>query len=268
MTHAQPFAAARSEPVPFVRILCAVDSSPCAAEAVRQARVLAGEDGELTVLTIGDAGRWAGLEAELLVRRGPNPQRIILDEARGHDVLVVGAHGYHPSARYLLGSTPVALLRSAPVPVLVARAPLPRAEFPRHILLATDGSPAMGPTVALTAALARRHEARVMLLHVGHGTPSVRRELAAEAAALESATGSEPVTLTLGGHASKRIAQIAGEVDAAVVVTGSRLLTGLHTLASVSQRVAIAAPCSVLVVRLPSMLRDTRTPLDGSSEVG
>jgi nucleotide-binding universal stress UspA family protein len=64
-----------------------------------------------------------------------------------------------------------------------------------------------------------------------------------------AATGAEPVILEAPGHLHHAITDAARDLNAALVITGSRGLTGLAALRSVSERVAHAAPCSVLVVR-------------------
>jgi nucleotide-binding universal stress UspA family protein len=275
LQHARRGEAATPQPAPFPRILCAVDTGRCARETIAQALTLAGHDAALTFLTVSDgrgfgpmrmaslgpyradqaltqarrAARAAGVESIELLRHGDDPRAVILEEARHHDLLVVGTHGEHRTAGFLLGSTPVAALHRSPVPVLIARPARAGTEFPRDILLATDGAPAMGPTVALTAALARRHRARVALLHVDHNDRAMRHELAEEAAALAAATGVEPVTIQLDGHAPSRIAEVALELPASLVITGSRMLTGVRALGSVSERTGVVAPCSVLVMR-------------------
>jgi nucleotide-binding universal stress UspA family protein len=62
-------------------------------------------------------------------------------------------------------------------------------------------------------------------------------------------TDVEPITLELDGHAPSRIAEVALEPPASLVITGSRLLTGTRSIASVSERTGVVAPCSVLVMR-------------------
>ncbi|HEX6026976.1 MAG TPA: universal stress protein [Solirubrobacter sp.] len=266
---------AATDSVPFPRILCAVDVGPSADEAIAQALTLAGDDAELTFMSVTDARGFgatrmaslgphaadqaldkarraalaAGVDAAELVRHGDDPRTVILEEAQRHDLLVLGTHGRNRTSGFLLGSTALTALHRSPVPVLIARHPRYGTEFPRDILVATDGSPAMGPTIALAATLARRHNAQVALLHVDHGGRDVRHELAEEAAALQLATGVEPVTLELEGHAPSRIAEVALELRASLVITGSRMLTGVRAMASVSERVGVVAPCSVLVLR-------------------
>ena len=258
-------------PAPFPRILCAVDGSRYADEAVGQAIELAGAGGAVTFLAVsarGAAGAMSPLSTgaaedalkraqsaagaarvrgATVLRHDDDPRRVILDAARGFDLLVLGAHGHRRAAGLMLGNTPIAALHGSPVPVLVARPA--RTPFPAEILLATDGSPAMAPTVAVTAALARRHAAHVTLLHVDHGDHVNRRALAEESAALSAAIGREPVLLELEGHAPSRIAEVAYDLPASLVITGSRLLSGIRALGSVSERTGVVAPCSVLVMR-------------------
>ena len=54
---------------------------------------------------------------------------------------------------------------------------------------------------------------------------------------------------SLSGKPHTAIAEAAEEFGASLVVTGSRGLTGLAALRSVSERVGESAPCSVLVAR-------------------
>jgi nucleotide-binding universal stress UspA family protein len=261
--------------IPFPRILCAVDGSRGARAAVSQALTLSRGDGSLTFLAASDvrgygatrmaslgphaadeavqeakrAARAAGVDATAVIRSGADPRQVILTEARNHDLLVIGTHGQRRPSGFLVGSTAAMALHRAPVPVLIARAARNGAEFPRDILLATDGSPAMASTVMLTATLARRHGSRVVLLHVDAGDPATRHELAEEATVLLGATGVDPIVVQMDGHAPSRIAQVALELPASLIVTGSRMLRGVRALASVSERTGVVAPCSVLVMR-------------------
>lgn len=257
---------------PFPRVLCAVDGSRHADAAVEQAIALCGADAELTLLAVTDVrgagaarmaslgparaeealaravrtGRAAGLVPHSLLVHAADVRAAILGEAARHDLLVLGTHGHHRGAAYLLGSSTVAAVHRSPVPVLVARA---NAAFPREILLATDGSSEMAPTVAVTAAVARRHGARVALVHVDHGGQSTRHELAAETVTILEATGTEPVVIELSGSTADRIAETARDLGSTLIVTGSGHRAGWHVFAGLGARVATVAPCSVLVVR-------------------
>jgi hypothetical protein len=95
------------------------------------------------------AAHAAGVDAVEAIRNGTDARATILEEARRFDLLVLGTHGRHRTSGVLLGSTTVAALHRSPVPILVARPPRAGTEFPCDILLATDGSPGMGPPVAV-----------------------------------------------------------------------------------------------------------------------
>jgi nucleotide-binding universal stress UspA family protein len=267
-----------STPTPFPRILCAVDGSRSATQAIEQALALAGDEAALTFLSVTDsrgfgpariaslgrhsaddaleharaAARAAGVEAQLVVRHGDDPRQVILDVARGQDLLVLGTHGRHRAAGFLLGSTTIAALHHSPVPVMVARPLRAGSGFAHDILLATDGSPAMGPIVAVTAALAQRHESQVVLAHVRPADRTARHELAEEVTTLLEVTGDTPVVLELEGHPPSRIVELVPGLHTSLVITGSRGLTGIRALGSVSERIGTLAPCSVLVMRSAS----------------
>jgi nucleotide-binding universal stress UspA family protein len=260
---------------PFPRILCAVDGSPSAETAIEQALTLAGTDAALTFMAVCDsrgfghtrmaslgpyradaaldaaraAAREAGAEARMIVRHAEDVRHTIFEAASAHDLLVLGTHGQQRPAGIVLGTTAVAALHHAPVPVLIARRPRADAAFPQRILLASDGSPTMGPTVATAAALARRHDARVTLVHIGRSDSGIRHELAEEIATLIDVTGREPEVAEADGHTASRLAELAANLHTSLIVTGSRELTGIRALGSVSERTGAIAPCSVLVMR-------------------
>ena len=250
---------------PFASIVCAVDGSRGAESAIEQALTLAAPDAQLMFLAragLGGVARppqalepairlavAAGMSTETLIRRADEVAGAILHVAGDHDLLVLGASGEDRRAGHRLGRVAIAALRHAPVPVLLARPERAGTVFPRDILLATDGSPAMRSAIDVTAALARRHDARVLLLHADHSGRAVRHELAEETVRLLEATGHEPVVVQLGGRPPERIAELAAELPVSLIVMGSRMLTGLRALGSVSARAGMTAPCSVLVVR-------------------
>jgi nucleotide-binding universal stress UspA family protein len=90
----------------------------------------------------------------------------------------------------------------------------------------------------------------VTLLHVSGPEPAHhRRGIAEQATQLYEWLKVEPVLRSEPGRAHERIVEVAEREHASLVVLGSRGLTGVRALASVSERVAHHAPCSVLVVR-------------------
>jgi nucleotide-binding universal stress UspA family protein len=252
-------------PTPFAHILCAVDGSPDAEVAIEQALTLAGEDARLTFVTVSDssgappaaealspalqAAERAGVTTVSLSLRSTDVHEAILAAAADQDLLVLATHGRHRRAEFLVGRTVIAALHASPVPVLVARPTPPLVPFPQAMLLATDCTPATDVAVTVTAALAARHGARLVLLYAGPGSREVRGTLAAEAAVLSELTGVEPVTLHLSGDPAARAVETAHELSSSLVVTGSGMRTGIRGLGSVSEPIASNAPCSVLVVR-------------------
>ena len=62
-------------------------------------------------------------------------------------------------------------------------------------------------------------------------------------------TGNDPVVHTLDGPPAEALPALAGSLKSGLLVLGSRRRTGVRAIASVSERAAHAAPCSVLVLR-------------------
>lgn len=262
-----------SAPV-FGSILCGIDGSRQSFEAARQAAVLATGGATLRLLAVtyeigtGStaiallsrrravealerarlAARDLGVRAEVEAVEATQASARLLEDAAARDLLVIGISGRSRLGGILVGRTAAAALHRAPIPVLVARRP-PAAQFPQSILLATDGAPSSRPAAALAAALARRHDARLSIVAAESRDATHRHELARQAADAFAATGCEPVIIDALGRPHTAIARAAAEVGASLVITGSRGLTGVASLRSVSERVAECAPCSVLVTR-------------------
>jgi nucleotide-binding universal stress UspA family protein len=132
--------------------------------------------------------------------------------------------------------------------VLVARRP-PEAPFLKRILVATDGSADAQRAVELTARISHRYRSSVYMLSVepsSHGDPN---RIAVNAVDLTAELGAEPTLIRESGHAADRILATAAAQGASLITLGSRGLTGVRALGSVSERVAHRAHCSVLVAR-------------------
>jgi nucleotide-binding universal stress UspA family protein len=99
----------------------------------------------------------------------------------------------------------------------------------------------MAPAIAATAAIASRHRARVTVLHVGTDVLGLTEDVAA----LWEATGCEPRRIDVDGRPDERIAEVAADLRASLVVMGSRMVPA----ESVSEAAGLHAPCSVLVMR-------------------
>lgn len=246
----------------FASILCGVDGSDPSFEAARQAAVLAGDGAALSYVAVGteqaasgclrrarDEALALGVEASVVEDYTDEPEARLLGLAHGKDLLVVGIASHSRAGGIVLNSVATALLHRSPVPVLVARRPPDDTTFPARILLASDGTPMSDAAAELTARLAARHGAHVGIVGaVDHEAP-FRPGLAEHAAQIKEATGVVPTTLAAPGAPHHAVGAAAREFGAALIVTGSRGLTGAAAIGSVSERVAHDAPCSVLVVR-------------------
>ena len=266
ITHARPT---------FASIVCGVDGSRPSHEAARQAALLTDDGAALTYAAISweqgsgatavatlshghahECLRQAHLDArELGVRpalvgdHAPDAAERLMELATGQDLLVVGIQGHSRASGIMVGSAASAALHRSPVPVLVARRPPEGIDFPSRIVLASDGTPTSDAAAELTARIARRHGSHVAIVGARDGEAPFRPGLAEHAAQVMAATGTEPVIVDAPGPPHRAVADAARDFDASLVITGSRGLTGLPALRSVSERIAHAAPCSVLVVR-------------------
>jgi nucleotide-binding universal stress UspA family protein len=260
----------------FSDIICGIDGTHTAYEAARQAAVLTGPHGSLSLVAVawraGEGihqvadlspdhakralGKAASMARELganvttTVEEGRTTADLLLERSRNHDLLVLGHPAFPRAGGILLGSVASTAVHSAEVPVLLAR-PAPGAfPFPKRIVLASDGSMESRRLVELSVRIAEAHDARVTLLHVsGPESAHHPRDIAEQATQLYEWLKVEPIVRTEHGRAHERIVDVANREQASLVVVGSRGLTGVHALASVSERVAHHATCSVLLVR-------------------
>lgn len=259
----------------FASIVCGVNGSRPSLEAARQAALLADQDAALRYVAVSweqgvgatavatlthkhahdilertrDVARELGVEPELADEHAEDAARRLLDLATGTDLLVLGIHGHSRVGGIMIGSAASAALHRSPVPVLVARRPPDGIEFPERILLASDGTPTSDVAAGLTARIASRHGAHVAIVGARDGQIPFRPGLAEHAARIMEATGTEPVMLGEPAPPHRAVAKAARDFGASLVITGSRGLTGVSALRSASERIAHAAPCSVLVTR-------------------
>jgi nucleotide-binding universal stress UspA family protein len=215
----------------------------------------------------------AGLSVGHHVRIGtPFAELIAASRELGSDLLVVGVRKRASLTDLLLGGTAERVLRKAPAPVLLARRALP--EKPGCILAPTDFSDASRLALSEAIALARRWNARLVLLHV------IEPIVQAYAWATDLAGGEiyviEPAELqpewdaliasldlngvrweqqTMKGDVATTVVSTAESLAADLIVMGTHGRTGLtHALlGSVAEGVARAAHTSVLTVRTGSI---------------
>ena len=216
------------------------------------------------------AGRFEGLDVKAEVIRQPAAWLGICDYAADAqaDLVILGTHGRTGVERLLIGSTAERVTRHAPCPVLVVRGPDPGSDFPRHMLVASDFSPASEPALEPARELAVRHGATLTVSHVYDSSPIMLGEHPAftDAAALDAELRDKLQALMqdkLDGVAGGKMALLSApnpvvglsdyareeNADLIVVATHGRSGIARVVMGSVAERIVRHAPCSVLIVR-------------------
>jgi nucleotide-binding universal stress UspA family protein len=259
----------------FDRIVCGVDETPESLEAVRQAVRLRNPDGTLHLFSAvylagavaagwsapriagelereaGDALRRAqevaGDGATSRLVNGP-AVRSLLEEAEreGATLLCVGSHERRRVEGILFDHVATTMLHEALCAVLVAREPPEPGAFPRAVVVGVDGSAHATAAYAAAAELAERFGATVTPVAASGGgvdTDVLRREV--------------PELTVVDARPVDALLDAARGAD--LLVVGSRGLTGVRALGSISERVAHRAGCSVLVVRGPGIGEHVRS---------
>jgi nucleotide-binding universal stress UspA family protein len=257
-------------------ILCAVDGTRSGLAAVRMAANLAAPNGHLTFLTVTAEGTSGGINraaaispsrVEGVLRRakriadevgvessgevsheGP-AVKVLLQRARDHDLLAIGAPPTSWLGGMLVGGVAATALSQFTTPMLVVRRTFAGALQGREILVASDGEKGSDQIVKLAARLGLSLGAKVTLVNaLGAESKMNPRSIQAQARVLERMLPGDSEVLIEPGKPWDVIIKAANSHKAAIVVMGSRRLSGLRALGSVSRRVAHDAPCSVLLL--------------------
>jgi nucleotide-binding universal stress UspA family protein len=260
-------------PALFANILCGVDGSRGSAEAVRQVIALCGPEtvldffavthsagvglstqadlSELRAQAALDDAAWhakrAGVTAVTSLRKGARVSDMLLAEGQEHDLLAIGCHGNTRLGGMMLGSTSTQIAHRADGPLLIARHSSDGEEFPRVILVASDGSPGSWGAVRTASRLAGARGSELRVVYVPDGHPERYRALFKQLAAIERDIGSVPAFTDVPGDPARRIVEAAEESEASLIVVGKRGLRGIRGLGSVSERIVHRARCSVLM---------------------
>jgi nucleotide-binding universal stress UspA family protein len=217
----------------------------------------------------------AGISTECLVTCG-HPADVIcrVAEEKNVELVVVGSRGRSSLARFFLGSISQRVAKHAPASVLVVKPPTKSVE---RILIGVDGSEDSRKAAEFLKRFPFPPSATVYVAHVVHvlspsfgehkgyyETAELGGELeqlrkAAEVdgkkileGAAESLKGAFKVEkLVSAGPPARRLLELVDEMDADILVVGSRGLTGVERflMGSVSLQSCHHAHCSVLVVR-------------------
>ena len=207
---------------------------------------------------------------EAHLETGVPPGRAIVDlaERLGDGLIVLGSRGLGPMRRALMGSVSSSVVHHAHCPVLVVREE-GRDFSPGRILLALDGSAESSAAARTAVDLADRLESELHLVHVGevkpayhperHGYHALHEELRERAQRLlddqvnevGSAGGTVAKAYLRMGRPDEEIVVLGEELEAGLIVTGSRGLGGIRRalMGSVSDSVVRHAHCPVMVVR-------------------
>jgi nucleotide-binding universal stress UspA family protein len=104
-------------------------------------------------------------------------------------LIVMSSHGYAGIRRWILGSVAEGVLKAAPCPVLLIRAPMAAG----HVLVTLDGSSLAEQILAPALAVARALQARLTLLRV---IPAIRQSDVSQLETIERGMGSRFVDET------------------------------------------------------------------------
>ncbi|ARA92393.1 hypothetical protein AWN76_003890 [Rhodothermaceae bacterium RA] len=190
--------------------------------------------------------------------RGLLPAPVILEYAQqaGVDLIVIAPFGSHYQP-HMLGSVAAEVLRGAPCPVLISQhAAIEAPPAPMQILLPVDLSQPTEALVHTTAALAHRFNAEVDLLHVMDPEVHVGcREIIPPEAPPGCATADARIRFhVVQGQPSREILKFARSHHTDLIVLASPALsrTKYFPASSLTEHIASAAPCPVLVLRMPT----------------
>ena len=217
----------------------------------------------------------AGLRRWSLETRVGGPSAAIIDAARATESVKLILMCTHTAARRptaILGHTALDVVRAAPCPVVLV-SPTQRFEtwWPSRILLAHDGSPAASAAVAPAVNLARKIDAKLIVVQVGTGRgvapaergslmlplyvdqpqyewPSWTDELRDRLASVSPHAEVRPQVRIRGGEPGLEITQMAIEESVDLIVLAWKgEWSGEH--AKTLKAVLRQAPCPVIIVR-------------------
>lgn len=245
------------EEIPLVPVMVAKTARGLAEDLLREARERLGSHG------------YADLDVSAVARHG-TPRRVLLRESVGVRALVVGREGAGLFTELAVGSTSLACVTHARVPVVVVPEtwhPVKREQ--RVITVGVDGSPRCQAAVEYAFATASRWRARIAAVFAvrraepspadfvtmeSDGLASAERVLAEQLAGWRAKFPDVDVTeVVVSGHPAAVIKQHAADAAADLVVIGGRghgELTGM-LLGSIARAVLHHVDRPIAVVHQP-----------------
>ena len=201
---------------------------------------------------------------EVLIRKGDiwNELSAIIDN-KGIDLVVVGTHGRTGVSKLLMGSVAEKIFRQAPCPVLtvgpnVSGEPDSIVDM-RTILYPIDFTSKSFAAAPYAISLAQENGARLYLLHVTSSpvNAAVEASLTSRLRTLvppEARLWCEPKPYVESGDAAQKILDFADELDADLIVLGTKQVARLvgaatHLGMAIAYKVVSQAVCPVLTVR-------------------
>ncbi len=191
----------------------------------------------------------------VLLRATGDPRSAIRARAKTADLLVIGARGHGLLKALHIGGTADWLLRDAPAPLVIARS----GRMTRRVLVCTDGSTGAQRAAVIAAGLPWIGSAEVVVVgvpesgyHPQDAVDATVQLFTGKAAHVSGAVRGPSLALAFYS-VRDIILDLAKEIDADLIVVGSRGLSGWDavlsgSVGSVSSALARHASCSVLVV--------------------
>ena len=218
--------------------------------------------GELLV-----SGRLRGIPHQVLLGEG-ELWNVLSEFLQRHeiDLIAAGTHGRTGIRKLLLGSAAEEIFRLASCPVLTvgprASKEVPAESELRHILYATDFTPAAERAAAFALSLAQEHQAHLTLLHVMRETIKASPQNAALLRAFftrrlrdlvpaDAELWCEPEPVVESGSPAEAILTTASDRRADLIVLGVRRTANFpgHLPPATAYKVVCQAHCPVLTVR-------------------
>ncbi|MDQ3991539.1 MAG: universal stress protein [Actinomycetota bacterium] len=176
------------------------------------------------------------------LRMRSDPRIALLRSDAG--LIVVGPRGRGLMKSLHLGSTAEYLLHHPPAPLLIARSERPV----ERVLVCVDGSPHADRALASLAGMPWAGSTRALILGVKGERPEIEEGIERAHVTLEGVMEEVSIRRTQGPVA-QTILREATDLDADLIVMGTRGITGLRRIVvgSVASAVVRHAACSVLV---------------------
>jgi nucleotide-binding universal stress UspA family protein len=193
-----------------------------------------------------------------------SPQAALLAGVDADDLLVVGASRHHGAAAFWLGSTPRAVARHSPCPVVVVRGAASRGR-PNSIVVGIDGSPAADGALRWACDEADLHRVDLVIVHawdypyasVDFDDSQARDLMCVDAArVLETAltqardrSGASVTDVLIEASAANALLEVARDGDLLVLGSRGRGAVAAELFGSTVNSVLERAAVPVVIVR-------------------